>query len=821
MSAAMPDSPRPDPSSDLLVDAADLRWSCDPGRLGFRDTSEIDSCPIEIIGQPRATAALSLGLELRSEGYNIFVAGEVGTGRSTAVRRIIARMAPDEKAPPDLVYVHNFKDPDRPRLLAFPAGQGRRFRDAMLEVVRALGSLLPRLFESEAYRERKAKCIDEAKAKHRALLKDFEERSTQAGFALAQVQMGEIVRPELVPMIDDKPVSIDDLQDSVESGAFERERFEALRQEHARLTVELGSVTKEIRAIQRALQRQLLALDRKVAEQPVREALADLLDEFDQVEVRAYLEQATGDVLDRLPLFRQLAEGEGGDEEGDGPEIEDALVPYRVNLLVDNTEAKGRPILWESSPTFRNLFGTVERTPTPTGMTDTDHMRIKPGSLVRANGGFLVVDALDLLVEPGVWPALKRTLRTHELEIQSYDPRHPQLGSTLQPEPIPLDLKVVMIGTRQIYRQLHALDEDFTKIFKIKSEFALRTDRSVDEMNNYACFVLKKVGDDGLPHFTSGAVAAVIEHGVRLAGRRDKLTTQFNQIADLIRESGFWARRGDAGVVDVRHVDRAIEEHKYRFDLVEEVLRERIASGSVLVDVAGEVVGQVNGLVVLDVGDHRFGQPARITATTAMGRSGILDIERESEMSGPIHAKGVLILAGFLRERFAQGRPLTLSASLCFEQNYGLVEGDSASCAELVALLSSLADVPVRQAVAVTGSVNQKGEIQPIGGVNEKIEGFFDLCAAIGAEHAQGAVVPRRNLDDLMLRKDVVRAVREGRFRVWAVSTVEEAVELLTGMPAGVRGNDGRYPDKTLFARVERRLGALAEGIKEFGPADR
>jgi lon-related putative ATP-dependent protease len=391
---------------------------------------------------------------------------------------------------------------------------------------------------------------------------------------------------------------------------------------------------------------------------------------------------------------------------------------------------------------------------------------------VRANGGFLVVDALDLLVEPGVWPALKRTLRTHELEIQSYDPRHPQLGSALQPESIPLDIKVVMIGTHQIHRQLYALDEDFKKIFKIKADFARWTDRSDEEQNNYACFVHKKVKDDGLGHFTAAAVAAVVEHGVRLAGRRDKLTTQFNRIADVIREAGYWARMERADRVDVAHVDRAVTEMRYRHNLVEEVLRQRITDGSVLIDLEGERVGQINGLVVLDVGDYSFGQPSRITATAAMGRAGILDIERESEMSGPIHAKGVLILASFLRERFAQGRPLTLSASLCFEQNYGVVEGDSASCAELFALLSSVSGVPIRQGIAITGSVDQKGEVQPIGGVNQKIEGFFDLCAVGGLDGEHGVVIPRRNLEDLMLRKEIVAAVRDGPFRSWANETI-------------------------------------------------
>ena len=462
----MPEPGRPNDRCRVAAD--DLRWSCDPASFGFADTSEIGDCPIEIIGQPRAIAALALGLEVRSEGYNIFVAGEVGTGRSTTVRRTIARKMPDEQPPPDLVYVHNFRDPDRPRLLTFPAGGGRRFRDAMAEVVDNLGNLLPRLFESSRYQERRTRLIDAAKAEHRAALKDFEERSKDAGFALAQIQMGEIVRPEFVPLIDDKPVGLDDLEDAVEKGEFDRERFERLKEEHGRLTREMGVVSKEIRAIQRRLGRQLTELDRETARGPVREAVEDLRDEFQSLAAREYLDQATDDVLERIPTFRRITESDPGEMDVDAAaELQAVLVPYRVNLLVDNSTARGRPILWETSPSFRNLFGTVERVPDPSGVTNTDHTRIKAGALVRANGGFLVVDALDLLVEPGVWPALKRTLRTHELEIQSYDPRHPQLCSALQPESIPLDIKVVMIGTHQIHRQLYALDEDFKKIFKI------------------------------------------------------------------------------------------------------------------------------------------------------------------------------------------------------------------------------------------------------------------------------------------------------------------------------------------------------------------
>jgi lon-related putative ATP-dependent protease len=496
------------------------------------------------------------------------------------------------------------------------------------------------------------------------------------------------------------------------------------------------------------------------------------------------------------------------------------VLPYSVNLVVDNAATRGRPIVWETSPSYRNLFGVIERLQDRTGQWRTDHTRIKAGSLAQANGGFLVVDALDLLVEPGVWPALKRMLRTGDLEIQSYDPLYLFAGVSLKPEPIPLDVKVVLIGTNQIYRLLHALDEDFKKIFKIKADFALQTPLSDDELVNYSCFVHKKCQDESLPPFHREAVAAVVEWGVRVAGRKAKLTTRFKEIADVIREAGYWSRQEGAHRVDAVHVERALDERRYRVDLIEEVLRERITEGTMLLDIEGDKVGQVNGLVVLDTGDHVFGQPTRITAVTAMGRAGIVNVERESQMSGATHTKGVLILSGFLRERFAQRRPLALSASLAFEQSYGLVDGDSASCAELYALLSSLSGVPIRQAIAVTGSVNQRGEVQPIGAANEKIEGYFDLCHLKGLDGRQGVLIPRRNLDDLMLANRVVEAVREGRFHVWAVSTAEEGIEILTGVPAGERDGDGRYPPETVFGRADAKLEELARRVSEFGAAD-
>ncbi len=819
-------TPKPkttDFDSSRRVPPERLRWTCDPSRFPFGDTSELEGGPIEIIGQPRAMEALELGLEVRAEGYNIFVAGDVGTGRSTAVRRVLAKLGNDEPTPEDLVYVHNFRDSDRPRLLAFPAGRGSAFRAAMAELLETLRKSVPDVFESEQYRERRAGLIESAKERHKARLKEYEERVEKEGFALVQVKLGPLVRPELMPVVADNPVDLDKLEELTSQGKFPRDEFEKLKAQHAQLAGDLETLSKELRNLQRDLKSSLDELDRKAASPLVRDAVDDLREGFPADEVRGWLDEVVEDMLSRLATLRGFVES-AASAEMEPAQLRQAereiALPYLVNVVVDNSGAKGRPVLWESSPSFRNLFGTIERAQEPSGQWRTDHTRIKAGSLVRANGGFLVLDALDVLVEPGVWPALKRSLRTRVQEIQSYDPMFFFGGVSLKPEPVHLDVKVVLIGTKHIYGLLSALDEDFRKIFKIKAEFALETDLSDDELANYASFVKKKCEDDDLPPFSREAVASVVEHALRLAGRRGKLTTRFNVMADVIRESGYWARREGGSRVEPRDVGRALEKRRWRHDMVEQKLREWIAEGTLLIDIEGRKVGQVNGLAVLDVGDHVFGQPARITAVTAMGRAGIINIERESEMSGSIHTKGTLILAGLLRDRFAQDRPLTLSASLAFEQHYGMIDGDSASSSELYALLSSLSGIPIRQGIAVTGSVNQKGEIQPIGGINQKVEGFFDICRTIGIDGEQGVLVPSRNLAELMLRADVVAAVAEGRFHVFAASTIEEGIEVLTGVAAGERRPDGAYPEDSVLGRADARLRRLSEELAAYGAAD-
>jgi lon-related putative ATP-dependent protease len=816
-------SPGPRKAKTFELPPGKLRWRCPPSSFDFRTTADIAECPIDIIGQPRAIEALDLGLRVRAEGYNIFISGHVGCGRSTIVRRMLAQVERGESPPSDLVFVHNFEDPDRPRRLEFGAGGGCRFRDALQQTMEGLRDDVPQLFESEPYSKQRNSLREQIAASQKGRLKEFETRVEKDGFTLVQVQMGPAVAPRLLPVVTGNPTEMDQLEELVEQGQFKKQEFERLKKRLTELRTELESVAKDLRNMERELHRRLAEVDRELARPLLVEALAELRAAFDVPGLEPYLDGMVADLLDHLDEFRESPDRVAGQTNGEARDTDELLkrAKYRVNVVVDNSRTQGRPIIWETAPSYRNLFGTIEAVRTASGDWATDHTRIKSGSLLRANGGFVVLDAMDLLAEPGVWIALKRSLRNSNVEIQVFDPLHIIVGVALKPEPAPIDVKVLVIGTPHIYSLLHGLDEDFKKIFKVKAEFATHTPLRDEELRNFACFVHKKIHDDELLPFHRSAVAAVVEHAVRLAGDRNKLTTRFTEIADVIRESGFWARRVEARSVKAEHVDAALEKRAYRVNLIEELLRDQIAEGSILMELEGERVGQVNGLAVLDAGDHVFAQPARITATTAMGEGGIIDIDREAEMSGAVHTKGVLILTGFLRSRFAQKRPLTLTASVAFEQSYGPIDGDSASSTELYALLSSLANVPLRQGIAVTGSVNQLGEVQPIGGVNEKIEGFFDLCRIEGLTGDQGVMIPTRNLGQLMLRKDLVEAVKDGRFHVWAVSTIEDGLEVLSGALAGEPDSQGSYPPDSIFGRVDAELQRMAEEGRRFSSESR
>jgi ATP-dependent Lon protease len=701
-------------------------------------------------------------------------------------------------------------------MISLPAGQGNDFKKEMETLIETLKKKIPLMFENETYLNKKKEVVEKFRNKQAEMFREFEKKVNKEGFALVQIQMGPYSRPGIFPLIEGNPVNIEQVESMVEENKFSKEELEKLKEKQAQLINELEDIFKETRKAEKEIKEELTSLDNQVISPAVKDSISDIKEKFGNEKVRQYLDEVQEDILTNLGRFREKEETPSPIPGLVLPQAVDSFSEYQVNVLVDNSETKGAPIIVETTPNYRNLFGTIERVVERTGIWKTDFLHIKAGSFLRANGGYLIFNALDALTEPWVWAALKRTLKNQVIEIQTFDPLYFFSTSALKPEPIDCDTKVIMIGDAQIYYLLYSLDDDFKKIFKIKADFDSVMNKDSDKIQQYASFVRKICDEDKLKPFDKTGVAAVVEHGVRITGRQKKISTRFHLIADLLREANYWAEKEGSDVVTGKHVEKTIEKKNYRVNLIEEKIQEMIDDGTILIDSDGMVVGQVNGLSVYNLGDYMFGKPSRITAKTSLGKAGIINIEREAEMSGPIHNKGVYILTGYLRGQYAQDKPITMSASLCFEQSYSGVEGDSASSTEIYALLSSISGLPLRQDIAVTGSVNQKGEIQPIGGVNEKIEGFFDVCRAKGFTGKQGVMIPHLNIDDLMLRKDVVEAVREGKFHIYPVRTIDQGIEILIGMEAGERLEDGRFKEGTVNDRVDKKLRELGTKIKEF-----
>jgi ATP-dependent Lon protease len=795
-----------------------LRWRCDPNALPFKTTASIHPCD-EIIGQERALEAIRLGLDIHSIGYNIFVTGLAGTGRFTTIKCVLEEMDKIDlkgNIPNDLCYVNNFKNPDMPHMISLPAGQGNAFKKEMENFIEALKKKIPLFFENETYLNKKKEVVERFRNKQAEMFREFEKKVNKEGFALVQIQMGPYSRPGIFPLVEGNPVNIDQLETMVEEGKFSKEELERLKGKQIELINELEVIFKETRKAEKEIKEELTSLDNEVISPAIKDSVSDIKEKFNYEKVHQYLDEVEEDILANLHRFREKEETPPPIPGLVMPQAVDSFSEYQVNVLVDNSETKGAPIIVETTPNYRNLFGTIERVVERTGIWKTDFLHIKAGSFLRANGGYLIFNALEALTEPWVWPALKRTLKNQVIEIQTFDPLYFFSTSALKPEPIECNTKVIMIGDTQIYYLLFSLDDDFKKIFKIKADFDSVMNRDHDKIQQYASFIRKICDQDKLKPFDNTGIATVVEYGVRITGRQKKLSTRFHLIADLVREASYWAEKDGSEAVTEKHVDKAIEKRAYRVNLIEEKIQEMIDEGTIMIDSDGAVVGQVNGLSVYSMGDHTFGKPSRITAKTSMGKAGIINIEREVEMSGPIHNKGVYILSGYLRSKYAQDKPITMSASICFEQSYSGVEGDSASSTELYALLSSLSGLPLRQDIAVTGSVNQKGEVQPIGGVNEKIEGFFEVCKAKGLTGRQGVMIPHLNVDDLMLRKDVVEAVKEGKFHIYPVQSIDQGIEILTGVDVGERLERGGFEEGTVNGLVDKNLRELGTKIREF-----
>lgn len=801
------------------IPAERLRWrpSKDILKL-FKEPSKI-SATEAIVGQKRAVGALDLGLKLFRPGYNVYVSGIAGTGRMTTIRRALELIKPERERPPDRAYVYNFADPSQPVLLTFEPGKGKTFRDDMKEVVRVLRTEVPKAVESQHVQREREIIVDRYQREEKKLFEEFAERLKKEGFALVQVQEGGFVAPTVFPIVGKEAVSADYLDQLVGEGKLEaKERDDKVRR-HKELSQELKRVLAKARGLGKEMHQAIDRLIERSASVVIDGFIDDMRSRYQDEKVRKYLLRVKGHILKNIEAFSGKKEG-GHEGEGiivlGGAKAEDPFWVYEVNLLYDQSAADGEgnvPIVEEHNPSFLNLFGAIEYIAGPGGYWSTDFRHIKAGSLLRADGGYLIVNALDILRRPLVWDHLKRVLKTEKLVIQQPETYFQLAPLAIKPEAIELNAKVIMVGPSWLYHLLFIYEEDFAKTFKVLSDFDTTMPLTPDSAKQYAQ-VLKAVCERGkLKAFDQDGLVAMLEHGVEEAGQQNRISTRFAYITDVLREADHWAGQEESKVIRRKHVERAIEEKRERHKLVEEHIQRLIDEGVILIDAKGSRVGQVNGLSVYSMGHVSFGKPSRVTATTSVGKGGIINIEREAKLSGPIHDKGVMILTGYLRQKYAQREPLNLTASVCFEQSYGGVEGDSASSTEVYALLSSLSGLPISQEMAVTGSVNQLGDIQPIGGVNEKIEGFYEVCKAKGFTGRQGVIIPVQNERHLMLRKEVAEAVGKKRFHIHSISTVDEGVELLTGKPAGKIRKDGTYLPNTVHGIVMKRLKEMNEAI--------
>jgi predicted ATP-dependent protease len=787
-----------------------LYRACDPSTLGFGTTDEITDGPMTL-GQDRAVSAIEFGIGIRADGYNLFALGPSNAGEHAIVRQFLELQAAREPAARDWCYVHNFEQPHRPRAISLPAGRAAKFRDDMAQLVDELRTAVSSALETDEYRRRHQQIDQEFNDRRQNALTELGRRAAERGVAMIQTPAGFA----LAPMRDGHPLDTDDFEKLPDA---DRTRLRTALEEFER---ELETLLHLIPKWRRESREKERDLKRAVTSR----AVDALIDEFSKEyqghpEVQSYLALVKSDVIEHAEDFRR------GKEDENGVSLEgliarsvlasQPLARYQVNVLDDHSGAVGARVIYEDKPTFQNLVGRIEHI-AQMGTLVTHFTLIKPGALHRANGGYLILDARRLLLEPFAWEGLKRALRAGALRIESLGEALSLVSTvSLDPEPIPLNVKVVLIGERLLYYLLYEYDPDFRELFKIAVDFNSTTDRNRQTDVLYGRVVATLARNAALRPFTAAAVARVIEQGSRVVGDAGKLWLGLDGVTDLLREANQWAVVSGRALVDVADVQRAIEARIYRSGRPRERLQEEIARGTIVIATAGDRVGQVNGLSVVELGGYAFARPSRITARVRLGSGKVVDIEREVDLGGPIHSKGVLILAGFLQGRYVTDHPLSLSASLVFEQSYGAIEGDSASSAELYALLSALADVPLKQCIAVTGSINQHGEVQAVGGINEKIEGFFDVCQARGLSGCEGVLIPSANTRHLMLRRDVIEAVAAGTFHIYAVDGVDQGVEILTGMPAGTRDATGLFPEETVNGRVERRLLTLAAQARTF-----
>jgi predicted ATP-dependent protease len=796
----------------LRVPVKQLRRACDPRQFKFKTTKDLE--PLDgTVGQARAVSALEFGLSIEADGFNVFVSGVPGSGRSTELLAQVERIAKTQSPPRDWCYVFNFSDPARPRALSLPPERGHELSHHVEDLVAAVRADIPRAFESDEYAQRRDQVSREVQSQREKFFEALEKEARDRELAINPTPMGITT----VPVIDGKPITKEQYD------LLTDERKHQLQERTAELDSIIAQMTPQLRRLDRGAQQLLAELDKQVMVAIASPRLEELKRDFaGEPAVVEYIDALGADMIEHIDDFR-------GQEEQQQPAFPGLpLAPrdgvfnrYQVNVIVTHRQDSHAPIVFEESPSYYHLFGRIDYR-SSFGSMVTDHTMIKPGALHRANGGFLIVEALDVLTQPLAWETLKRALRTRTVRLENMGEQYTVIPTTtLSPEPIALNVKVAMIGTGRIFQLLQNADEDFQKLFKTRADFAMDVPRTDEHVALYARFIARQVTDRGMRPFERNAVGQIVEQSSRMVANQDKLSLRMMDIVDLLVESDYWACEAGRPAVTAADVEKAVDQKIYRSSLVEDRIQEFITNGTIKVAVTGSRTGQVNGLSVYDLGDYSFGRPSRITARVSMGRGQVINLEREIQKSGPSHSKGFLILQGYLNGKFAHRQPLSFAASLTFEQVYDEVDGDSASSTELYALISAITDVPLRQGIAVTGSVNQLGEVQAIGGVNEKIEGFYAVCKAMGLDGEQGVMIPRDNLRNLMLKPEVVQAVKDGAFHIWAVSTIEEGIELLTGVPAGKLRKDDTYAEGTVFRKVTDALEAMTKRAMEVNRGSR
>jgi lon-related putative ATP-dependent protease len=802
-------------SQAIRLSVDQLRHSVDPGQFDFKSTEELPAYE-GIIGQERALRAISFGINIKSQGYHMYALGPVGTGKKTIIRKYLEIDAETKPVPDDWVYVNNFNDSDTPKALRLPAGIGREFRDHMDQLVEELKTEVPKAFESSEYQKERQESKHKFNQRSQELFDELEQKVKEAGFRLLQGADGI----GLVAVIEGEALTAEKMEQLDDATLKEIEK----RQKE--LEEDIHKTMRQAQGLQKEAKQKMLEIDRKTVAFAIDHFLNELKEKYSAFEsVVAFLVEIRTFLLKHVNSFKQLKKmAEASPEQQQFmamlQEQQVTFDEYRVNLLVDNSSTKGAPVVYEKNPTATNLIGRVEYVGR-FGALVTNFRMIKNGALHKANGGYLLLDAFEMLTKPLAWETLKRALKNGEVVIESLEKSLGFLTTrTLEPEPIPLDIKVIIVGDPLLYYLLYNLDQDFPELFKVKADFDFRTPWTEESGKLYACFIGNICREEGLKHFSPDGVSRVIEYSARLAEHQKKLITIFGDVVDIIRQASFWAEQDARNLVSGAEVNKAVDEKIFRSNRIEKIIQEMIEEETILIDTRDMVVGQVNGISVLQLGDYSFGKPSRITARTFVGSKGILSIDRETELGGPIHNKGSLILAGYLGGRYAEDVPLAFSASITFEQLYEGVEGDSASSSELYALLSSLSGFPLRQDLAVTGSVNQRGEVQAIGGANEKIEGFFAVCKARGLTGSQGVMIPASNVKHLMLRDEVVEAVHEDRFHIYAVSTIDQGIALLTGKDVGEKMEDGMYPEGTVNWAVQQKIWELAAKVRVFSSSE-